>query len=64
MSIDLPIQVSYLIVAALFILGLKAMASPVTARKGILWAGIGMVIATLVTFATPGMRNFGWMIGA
>jgi NAD(P) transhydrogenase subunit beta len=64
MSIDLPIQVSYLVVAALFILGLKAMSSPVTARKGILWAGIGMVIATLVTFATPGLHNFGWMIGA
>ena len=64
MSVDLPIQLSYLVVAALFILGLKAMSSPVTARRGILWAGIGMVIATLVTFATPHMGNFAWMIGA
>ncbi|HUX37426.1 MAG TPA: NAD(P)(+) transhydrogenase (Re/Si-specific) subunit beta [Rectinemataceae bacterium] len=64
MSVDLPIQLSYLVVAALFILGLKAMSSPVTARRGILWAGIGMVIATLVTFATPHMGNFGWMIVA
>jgi H+-translocating NAD(P) transhydrogenase subunit beta len=58
MSIELLIQVSYLIVALLFILGLKAMSSPVTAKKGIVWAGVGMVIATLITFATPEMKNF------
>ncbi|MBX3725896.1 MAG: NAD(P)(+) transhydrogenase (Re/Si-specific) subunit beta [Xanthomonadales bacterium] len=29
------------------------MASPVTARKGIRWAGVGMVIATVVTFVAP-----------
>ena len=64
MSMVLPIQLSYFVVAILFILGLKAMSSPVTARAGILWAGIGMVIATLVTFATPQMTNFLWMIAA
>ncbi len=58
------IQVSYFVVAVLFILGLKAMASPVTARRGILWAGIGMVLATVITFATPGMRNIGLMSAA
>lgn len=47
------IQASYLIAAALFILGLKQMSSPVTARRGILWAGAGMVLATLVTFMDP-----------
>ena len=47
------IQASYLIAAALFILGLKQMSSPVTARRGILWAGAGMVLATLATFLTP-----------
>ena len=47
------IQSSYLIAAVLFILGLKQMSSPVTARRGIVWAGAGMVLATLATFATP-----------
>jgi len=61
-NIELLIQASYFVVAALFILGLKAMSSPVTAKKGIVWAGIGMVLATLVTFATPKMGNFGLMI--
>jgi len=33
---DLLIQATYLVTAALFILGLKRMSSPVTARSGIL----------------------------
>jgi NAD(P) transhydrogenase subunit beta len=55
------IQASYFVAAALFILGLKRMSSPVTARSGIVWAGIGMVVATLITFLTPGMGNYGLM---
>jgi NAD(P) transhydrogenase subunit beta len=58
------IDVSYFVVAVLFILGLKAMTSPVTAKRGIVWAGVGMLLATLITFATPGMRNIGLMIAA
>jgi NAD(P) transhydrogenase subunit beta len=52
------IQVTYLVTAFLFIMGLKRMSSPVTARSGILWAGAGMVIATLATFFAPGMTNY------
>lgn len=47
------IQASYLAAAALFIIGLKQMSSPVHARRGIVWAGAGMLLATLVTFLTP-----------
>ena len=64
MNIELLIQGSYFVVAVLFILGLKAMSSPVTAKAGIVWAGIGMVLATLVTFATPEMKNYTLMIVA
>lgn len=52
-TIDLIVQASYFLAAVLFILGLKQMSSPVTARRGIIWAGVGMVLATLVTFAVP-----------
>ena len=52
---ELVIQASYLVAAALFILGLKRMSSPVTASGGIHWAGAGMLVATLVTFLTPGI---------
>ncbi len=60
---DLLIQAVYLVTAALFILGLKRMSSPVTARSGILWAGAGMLVATLITFLTPGIdpTNY-WLI--
>ena len=47
------IQASYFVVAVIFIIGLKQMSSPVTARRGILWAGAAMVLATLVTFLAP-----------
>jgi H+-translocating NAD(P) transhydrogenase subunit beta len=52
------IQASYFVAAALFIFGLKRMSSPVTARGGILWAGVGMLVATLITFLWPGMHNY------
>jgi H+-translocating NAD(P) transhydrogenase subunit beta len=42
-------QLSYLAAAALFILGLKRMSSPLTAVSGVRWAGIGMLLATIVT---------------
>ncbi|WP_300621226.1 NAD(P)(+) transhydrogenase (Re/Si-specific) subunit beta, partial [Dokdonella sp.] len=55
-------KASYLLAAALFILGIKRMSSPVTARAGIKWAGIGMVIATLATFAITRGHNLGWIV--
>jgi NAD(P) transhydrogenase subunit beta len=50
-------QLSYLIAAALFILGLKRMSSPVTAVSGVRWAGVGMLIATLVTLVFMGASS-------
>ncbi len=62
MAIKWLIDASYFVAAILFILGLKGMSSPVSARKGIVWAGVGMVLATVVTFLTPGMGNMLLMI--
>jgi NAD(P) transhydrogenase subunit beta len=56
------VKASYFIAAILFILGIKRMASPVTARSGIQWAGVGMVVATVATFATPGLENLGLIL--
>ena len=58
------IQGSYLLTAFLFIMGLKRMSSPVSARSGILWAGAGMLLAVLVTFLYPGMTNYPLIIAA
>jgi NAD(P) transhydrogenase subunit beta len=60
----LAIDLSYLLVAFLFIMGLKAMSSPVTARRGIVVAGFGMLIGTLMSFLYPGMGNFPLMLAA
>ncbi len=57
-ALTLLIQVSYFVAAFLFIMGLKRMSSPVTAASGIRWAGLGMVVATLISFAYPGMHNY------
>ena len=58
------VKASYFAAALLFILGIKRMASPVTARSGIQWAGAGMVVATLATFGTEGMHNLPLIIAA
>jgi NAD(P) transhydrogenase subunit beta len=50
-SIAMLTQLSYLVAAALFILGLKRMSSPVTAVSGVRWAGAGMLLATVATLA-------------
>lgn len=56
------VQLIYFVTAFLFILGLKRMSSPNTARSGVVWAGVAMVAATLVTFLVPGLHNQGLMI--
>src|SRR5580698_67394 len=57
-SVQTLTQLSYLVAAALFILGLKRMSSPVTAVSGVRWAGAGMLLATLVTLAFMGASTF------
>ena len=58
LNFKLLIEIAYFAAAILFIMGLKAMSSPVTARRGIMWAGIGMLVATLVSFTYPDMHNY------
>ena len=55
-------QLSYLIADALFILGLKRMSSPVTAVSGVRWAGVGMLLATIVTLAFMGASSLNLML--
>ena len=56
---DMMIEIVYFLSAAVFIIGLKQMSSPVTARQGIVWAGVAMVIATVITFADPAVYSHG-----
>ena len=58
------VQVSYLVAATQFLLGLQRMASPMTARSGIRWAGLGMLIATVATFFLPELHNIPLILAA
>ena len=58
------VAASYLVAATLFLLGLQRMASPKTARSGIHWAGLGMLIATAATFLLPGLHNIALILVA
>lgn len=44
------IEAIYFLTAVLFITGLKRMSHPNTARSGIIWAGYGMILATVISF--------------
>lgn len=51
------VETAYFIAATLFIIGLKQMASPSHARRGIVWAGAGMVLASVITFIHPSIHS-------
>jgi H+-translocating NAD(P) transhydrogenase subunit beta len=53
------IDISYLVAVVLFVLGIKYMGHPDSARKGNLMAAAGMALAVLATFFTPGLNNIG-----
>jgi NAD(P) transhydrogenase subunit beta len=56
------VAASYFLSAILFILGLKMLSSPATARRGNLLAGLGMTLAIAFTFLIPGMKHHLLMI--
>ncbi|MBP1475563.1 NAD(P)(+) transhydrogenase (Re/Si-specific) subunit beta [Frateuria sp. MAH-13] len=58
------IKACYFLAALLFILGLKRMSSPRSARGGIVWAGVGMALAVAATFALPGLAHRGLILVA
>ncbi|MDA8038737.1 MAG: NAD(P)(+) transhydrogenase (Re/Si-specific) subunit beta [Actinomycetota bacterium] len=64
MSLDTGIRLAYLIAAVCFILALKALSGPKTARAGNLIGAAGMALAIGMTFATPSLSRFGLMVGA
>jgi NAD(P) transhydrogenase subunit beta len=53
------IELSYLIAAILFIIGLKQLSSPATARQGNLVAAVGMLIAIIATLINQEILSYG-----
>ena len=63
------INLVYVVAAVLFILGLKLLGSPATARKGNLISAVGMLIAVVVTLGNQQILSFeliavGFVVGA
>ncbi len=60
MSDFLPsgIQITYLVASSLFILGLKKLGSPATARNGNVIAAVGMLLAIVATLLNQQVLNY------
>ena len=63
------LEITYILASVLFILGLKMLSHPLTARRGNMFAAVGMVLAIVATIlfhrkdGQP-IGNIGWIIGA
>jgi proton-translocating NAD(P)+ transhydrogenase subunit beta len=62
MSRDAVIQLLYLVASALFIQGLRGLGSPETARRGVMWAEVGMFCAVIGTLLQQEIITYTWII--
>jgi len=58
----IAIEITYLVSSIFFIFGIKYLGSPKTARKGNLFASIGMFMAIAVTLLDQEVLTFEWII--
>lgn len=58
----IAIEITYLVSSILFIFGIKFLGSPKTARKGNLYAAIGMFLAIAATLLDQEVLTFEWII--
>jgi NAD(P) transhydrogenase subunit beta len=56
------IGAAYLVCAILFIIGLRRLSSPATARSGNQLAAIGMAVAIIATLFDDRVLSFGWIV--
>ncbi len=54
----------YLLSSIFFILGLRGLSSPETARRGNIFGIMGMIIAVGATLADPAVLSYGWIVSA
>jgi len=59
---DMITKIAYLVASVMFILGLKKLSSPKTARTGNFYALIGMLIAIVVTLMDQNILDFTYII--
>ncbi|MFV8818745.1 NAD(P)(+) transhydrogenase (Re/Si-specific) subunit beta [Haliea sp. E17] len=59
---DNLIQFAYVVSAALFILGLKKLGSPATARRGNMISAVGMLVAVVAALLDQGIVEYQWIV--
>jgi len=60
--LETAIHAAYLISAVLFILGIRGLSSPKTARSGNLIAAVGMLIAVIATLVDRQILSYTWIL--
>ncbi len=58
---SVSVNIAYIVAAVLFVLGLKMLGSPASARRGNALSALGMLIAIVVTLLSKGMVEFHWI---
>ena len=58
------VALAYLVAAVLFILALKGLSNPESARRGNLFGILGMTLAVVVTLMMGGVVNYTWIFAA
>jgi NAD(P) transhydrogenase subunit beta len=58
----IAIEITYLIASILFIIGIKYLGSPKTARKGNFYAALGMFLAIVATLVDQEVLTYEWII--
>src|SRR6202521_4708822 len=61
-STETIIEITYLVATALFILSLKWMSSPVTARRGVRAGEAGMILAIAGTLLSHDIVDYKWVV--
>jgi NAD(P) transhydrogenase subunit beta len=56
-------QLTYLVASILFILGLRSLTKPDSARRGMQYAAVGMLLAIIGTLVQAEIVNYNWIAG-
>ncbi|HKZ21211.1 MAG TPA: NAD(P)(+) transhydrogenase (Re/Si-specific) subunit beta, partial [Acidimicrobiia bacterium] len=62
MNREVVSQLAYLAASILFILGLRGLTKPDKARRGMMLAAIGMLIAIIGTLVKAEIISYGWIL--
>ncbi len=61
-GLETIIEITYLVATALFILALKWLSSPTTARRGVFAGELGMLLAIAGTLLHHGIVEYKWIV--